>query len=340
MNTEFEKRLQSVWPRSTWQDVRVLVAVSGGADSVALLRALVANCSHEPAHFPDNIIVAHFNHQWRGQESDDDAQYVIKLAEKIGLECVVGNPDSHPGDPESGSQRKPSEDAARRQRYAFLQQVAEELGARYLVTAHTGDDQAETVLHRILRGTGIGGLAGIPRLRVLSPAVTLVRPLLGFRRHEIRAYLDEIGQGFRDDSSNHDTSYTRNRLRRELIPSLAANYNPDLTGAILRLAELAGEHQQFLSGHVCKLSDSCVLDESTSHIVVDSTKLKDRQPLIVREFFISIWKRKQWPRQAMGFAEWSALYSLGTQDGPAKIILPGRVVCTRDGGTLTLQILP
>ena len=154
----------------------VLVAVSGGADSVALLTALVR--LQKPVE--SVLIVGHYNHRWRGEESDEDARFVRELAKQYGigfeLDCA----------PQTREKSTANEASAREARYRFLQQTAERRGARYLATAHTADDQAETVLHRVLRGTGIAGLAGIPRTRVLSPAVTLIRPLLAYRRAERR----------------------------------------------------------------------------------------------------------------------------------------------------------
>ena len=181
-----EERVAQDWPPRVWQDVPVMVAVSGGADSVALLRILER--LRPPAA---RLWVAHFHHGLRGADADADEQFVAALADRLKLGFRAGRvPASQLAAGSDGL-----EAAARRARYAFLTTAAEQVGARYLAVAHTADDQAETILHRILRGTGPAGLAGMPRVRMLSPAVSLVRPLLTIRRLELRDYLEAAGTG-------------------------------------------------------------------------------------------------------------------------------------------------
>lgn len=186
----FEIELARAWPATLWSDVSVLVAVSGGADSVGLLRGLARlKCPGS-----GRLWVAHYNHGLRGAASEADERFVADLAAKLNLGFRSGRASD-------GQLAEPGhnglEAAAREARYRFLQQTAEEVGARYLVTGHTADDQVETILHRILRGTGLAGLSGMGRIRPLSPAVTLIRPLLGIRRVEVREYLAAIDQPWR-----------------------------------------------------------------------------------------------------------------------------------------------
>src|SRR5262249_45357023 len=129
------------------------------------------------------------------------------------------------------------ESTARRVRYAWLTTVAREAGASWVATGHTADDQAETVLHRLLRGTGLKGLCGIPARRPLAAGVQLLRPLLHTRKYELLAFLEALGQDYRRDSSNADLALVRNRIRHELLPHLAAAYNPAVVSALCRLAE-------------------------------------------------------------------------------------------------------
>ena len=213
-----DQELAAAWPPESWADVSVLVAVSGGADSVALLRGLAGL----KVGGEGKLVVGHFNHRLRGEESDGDEQFVARLAEELGLGLECGRLEA--GDIDACPDG--IEEAARRQRYRFLTETAERVGARYVACAHTADDQVETVLHRILRGTGIAGLAGIPRCRRLSPAVTLIRPLLEVRRAELVDYLASLGQSYREDSSNLDRRFTRNRIRHDLLPQLAKDFNP------------------------------------------------------------------------------------------------------------------
>ena len=228
-----EEKLANAWSPQAWADVSVLVAVSGGADSVALLRGLWA-LKHGGV---GQLLVAHFNHRLRGEESDADEEFVCRLARKLGLGFECGRLESAAMEACSDG----IEEAARSQRYQFLTDTAEKSAARYVVCAHTEDDQIETVLHRILRGTGIAGLSGIPRCRRLSPAVTLIRPLLEVRRVELVDYLASLGQAYREDSSNLDRRFTRNRIRHDLLPQLAEHYNPGVGEALRRLGHLAGE---------------------------------------------------------------------------------------------------
>jgi tRNA(Ile)-lysidine synthase len=126
----------------------------------------------------------------------------------------------------SGGHPDGVEAAARAARYEFLQATAERLGARYVATAHTADDQAETVLHHIVRGTGLAGLAGMSRARSLGAAATLIRPLLSFRRRDVIEYLGALGQSYCEDTTNRDPAFTRSRIRHELLPLLASGLQP------------------------------------------------------------------------------------------------------------------
>jgi tRNA(Ile)-lysidine synthase len=202
----------------------VIVAVSGGADSVALLDIL--------ASLPElqlKLIVAHLNHSLRGAESDGDEAFVRELAAHYGLPCEVGRADVR----ELSRLNKVSlEEAGREARYAFLYEVAARHRAHAIALAHHADDQAETVLMRLLRGAGASGLTGIAP----KTGNGLVRPLLGITRGEIEAYLQARSLAYRTDSSNTDTSFLRNRVRHELLPYLAT-FNPAIRDRLVVTAE-------------------------------------------------------------------------------------------------------
>ncbi len=330
-----EKPMIEAWSPDCWCDVTTLVAVSGGPDSVALLRAMVA--VRRPG--AGRLIVAHFNHGLRGRESDDEEHFVRKLSGRLGLPCDVRR-----AAPAGGLGDGSSEEAARRARYAFLSDVAAQRGARYVATGHTADDQAETVLHRILRGTGIGGLSGIRRHRQLLHGVSLVRPLLAVRRSTLLAYLATLGQDYCQDSSNQSTEFTRNRLRHDLIPRLESEYNAQLIPALGRLAILADEVQQWLDQQATELMAACVeVNEEAQEgaVVVDCRGLPAVPALLVRELFVAIWKQRAWPRQAMGFEKWDELAQLARSSmGDAehrKLVLPDGLLAQRIGQRLTLQ---
>jgi tRNA(Ile)-lysidine synthase len=326
--SRFTRQLAAAWPPERWHDLTVLVAVSGGADSAALLRGL----AEIRLAGPGRLVGAHFNHGLRGAESDADEQSVVELCRSLGLECEVGRAEA----PLVAAGSDGLEAAARQARYAFLQAAAERIGARYVVTAHTADDQAETILHRIVRGAGLAGLAGIPRHRRLGPAVTLLRPMLGLRRSDVMAYLAEIGQPYREDATNLDAAYTRNRIRQELLPQLARQYNPQVVEALLRLGRLAGEAQSVISAQVHVLLPKCVRREAPDRLSIDCRALGAEPRAIVRELLVAAWRGQGWGEQSMGFDHWERLAELALSSEPASLTLPGAVQATRRGDALSL----
>lgn len=208
---------------------RVVVAVSGGADSVALLRALL----ELRQELGIVLSVAHFHHQIRGAEADSDQQFVRDLARQFQLEFHSGSADV----PAYACAHKLSlESAARELRHQWFAELMHEGVANKIATAHTLDDQAETVLMRILRGTGVRGLAGIAPVQREKH---LLRPLLGITRQEVESYLETIHQPWRNDSSNLDLSHTRNRIRHRLLPLLEKDFNPAIRQTLAGLAEVA-----------------------------------------------------------------------------------------------------
>jgi len=335
----FEQRLADGWPPALWHDVTVVVAVSGGADSVALLRGLAAMRLAGPGR----LIAAHFNHLLRADRADADERFVVELSGSLGVPCEVGRA---PVEQLASAAGDGLEAAARDARYAFLQAAAERLGARYVVTAHTADDQAETVLHRVLRGTALAGLAGMPRARPLGPAATLLRPMLALRRADVTAYLAELGQPYCNDATNADPAYTRNRLRRDLLPQLAEQYNPQVIETLCRLGQLAAEAQAAISAQVEGLLPRCVHSPSPGRLAVDCRIVSDQPRYLVRELLVAAWRGQGWGEQAMGFEQWEQLAELvlaGSHPGggdPPAIMLPGAIRAARKGFDLSLEKTP
>jgi tRNA(Ile)-lysidine synthase len=226
--------------RQTLQDFRMvgsgqtlLLAVSGGADSVAMLHVL----ARLRASLPMQLIVAHLNHGMR-PEAAEDALFVEAMARHMGLPCVCATVDV----PAYRRQHRLSpEDAARRLRYAYLRTTARQRGAERIAIAHTADDQAETVLMRLLRGAGVRGLAGIPPRQG-----AIIRPLIRARHRDIVAFLQKHHLPFRDDPSNQQRQYLRNRLRLDLMPHLRQQYNPRITETLCTTAQLAAEDEATL----------------------------------------------------------------------------------------------
>jgi tRNA(Ile)-lysidine synthase len=213
---------------------RVGVAVSGGADSVALLLLMV----ELRKQLGVVLSVVHFNHKLRGGKSEGDERFVGKLAEKYGLAFHVGRGDIA----KLAKGRKANlEDTGRRARYEFFAGLAEQGHLDKVAVAHTADDQAETVLAHMLRGTGLAGLGGI------HPQVGhVVRPLLGVRRAELRAILKSKKQTWREDATNRDTTRMRARIRRKLMPLLEKQFQTEVVEHLATLAELAREDEEFL----------------------------------------------------------------------------------------------
>jgi tRNA(Ile)-lysidine synthase len=341
-DADLPNQLAAAWPPERWRHTTVLVAVSGGADSVALLRALDSITradgdtraeSVATSHGRPRLVVAHYNHGLRGAEADADERFVVALADKLGLECRIGRGDVRRQADEAGDG---IEAAARNERYAFFRAEAETLGARYVATAHTADDQAETILHRLVRGTGIAGLRGMSRARPLGSAVSLIRPLLTFRREQLTAYLAAIGQAYRIDGTNYDRRFTRNRLRHELLPLLAEQYNPRIVEALVRLGQLAGDAQQVIDEALGDLPSRAIRTESDGTVVIDLASLRDLSPFLVRELLIAVWKQRGWPLQRHGYREWDALAEM-ISSSAAKTTLPSGVTAQVMNGCLRLM---
>lgn len=206
---------------------RVGVAVSGGADSVALLLLLF----ELRERMGIVLCVVHFNHQLRGKRSDADEKFVGKLAKRLAIPLFRASADIAA---RAKQEKANLEDMGRRGRYEFFQQLARDGRLNHVVTAHTADDQAETVLAHILRGTGLAGLGGIH-----LAAGCVLRPMLGVRRNELREYLRERKQSWREDATNQDVTRTRARIRKKLIPLLEKQFQGEVVAHLAQLAELA-----------------------------------------------------------------------------------------------------
>jgi tRNA(Ile)-lysidine synthase len=228
---------------------RVGVALSGGADSVALLTSLVEASSD----LGIVLSVVHFNHKLRGSESEEDEQFVRNLAQKFDLPIHVTESDTRCF---AREKELSIEAGARELRYSFFGRLIADNHLDKVATAHTLDDQAETVLLRVFRGTGTSGLSGIhPRLVVGAKSADwkgIVRPFLGTRRKEIEDYLRMNHQPWRTDSTNSETVFTRNRLRHNLLPLIEKGFNPDIVSALANLAEIARAEDEYWSAETAK----------------------------------------------------------------------------------------
>ncbi|HEY1500659.1 MAG TPA: tRNA lysidine(34) synthetase TilS [Acidobacteriaceae bacterium] len=230
--------------------MRVAAAVSGGADSVGLLRVLVA-CAAEMGLV---LAVAHVHHGIRGADADEDARFVEGLAERLGVPFFLERVDTPAV---AQSKKQTLEEAARGVRYAWFRELMASGKADAVVTAHTLDDQAETVVHRLVRGAWTEGLGGIHPVVECAGGVIL-RPFLEARREAIRDWLRAIGQDWREDASNEDTAHTRNRIRRELMPQMG-EFNPRIAEQLAHLATIARDEESWWDQELARLLPGLIL---------------------------------------------------------------------------------
>ena len=259
---------------------RVLAAVSGGPDSVALLYVLFSMVDK----YNLSISVAHLNHMLRGKDADEDAHFVEKLSKRLGLPFF--------------SERKnvrsfmkkthlSPEEAARKVRYNFFERVGKSGNFDKVAVGQTADDQAETVLLAMIRGTGLAGLAGIPPVRALGKSgIKVIRPLIETLRSEIEKYLRAKDITPRLDTSNLEPVYLRNKIRLKLLPLIAENYNPNIKSSLAGLAGILREDNQFLVEETKKLIPE-VLDNYVGKVEISLQKIRSvplaLQQRLVRE---------------------------------------------------------
>jgi len=248
---------------------KLVVAVSGGPDSVCLLHILV----QLREKLGIRLHVAHLNHQLRGAESDADAKYVVDLARQLDLPATIERRDVKAY---QAKQRLSLEEAAREVRYAFLVQVADSIGADRVAVGHTVDDHIETILMHLIRGTGTKGLRGLqPSSRWQSPSgsLTIIRPLLPVSRQETADYCHRHQLRPRIDTSNLSLSPLRNRIRQQLLP-LLQSYNPQVAEALLRTARIATDDLTFLDKEVARLWGEIAQEQETTIILAKEKFLK------------------------------------------------------------------
>ena len=228
---------------------KVLIAVSGGADSLALAELLISSRQR----FRLELCIAHFNHNLRGQASDDDAAFVKNFAEQRGISFVGGH-----GDVKTfATENKISiETAARILRYEFLSDVRQRLNCDAIVTAHHADDQAETILFRLLRGATSAGLSAM-QTRTVSDYGLILRPLLSFRKIALENFCREKNLSPRVDATNFQPDATRNKIRLELVPSLE-KFNPALVETLCRLGKVSADEADFINAQAEKIFPAVV----------------------------------------------------------------------------------
>lgn len=320
-----------------------IVAVSGGADSVALLRSLHS--------LGLTLTVAHVNHQLRGTESDADETFVRELCESLGVPRWVKTANVV-----ALAAGENLEAAARRIRYQFFAELAADCGAQWIATGHTADDQAETVLHRIARGTGIQGLRGVLKAPTPTPppegggllpappsppgkgvgrlGLGLIRPLLTITRAEILEYLAAINQPFREDASNADPRFTRNRIRHELLP-LLKTFNPDVVASLGHLAEHAEEAHEIIVLVAAEMLAKAERPRAGTAVILDVAALGPSRA-VIRSVLRFVWEREGWPMSEMSFDAWDRAVAVTLGDATASDF-PGGISMRHAGRVVQIQ---
>ncbi len=263
----------ALWPA----DAALVVAVSGGADSLCLLGTLLAlqaaGRAAEPGARVGEIVVATLDHGLRGEAGAADARWVAELAASLGARCFAERVETRGW---ARSHHLSLEDAARRLRYAFLRRVAREVGAARICLGHTLDDQAETIILRLLRGSGLDGLAGMRPLRG-----DLARPLLGLTHAQAVSYCAAQGWLPREDLTNRDERYVRNRVRRRLLPLLEA-YNPNVRRTLARNAAFIADDLAALEAATDRVWAEVVVGEEMGSVVMRLSALREQAPALRR----------------------------------------------------------
>jgi tRNA(Ile)-lysidine synthase len=309
---------------------RIAVAVSGGADSVALLRVLLAQ-RHQLGIV---LSVAHVHHHIRGEEADADAAFVEALATTHDLPFHVHHADAPAA---AAALHETLEEAARNLRYDWFRQLMGSGKIDAVATAHTLDDQAETVLLKLLRGAGTEGLSGIHPVVAFNPG-SILRPFLDTTRTSIEAWLNQLGQSWREDATNQNLAHTRNRIRHELLP-LLRTFNPQIATQLSRLAAISADEEAYWQTELQRLLPSLLLPgrptrgggrSSSTHpeeetISVEEARLRALHPAVARRVMRAAARRLG---GRLGFDHTEQLLAM-TVPGPRKLELSGGIVVER-----------
>ena len=318
----FLTSLSAALPRTGLWESPAIVAVSGGADSVALLVGLARLAP------PDaRLVVAHACHDLR-PEADEDRKFVSALAGRLGVRC-----ESRPLAVRDDSEGRGEgvEARARRLRYDFFMHVAHAHAARHVVVGHTADDQAETILHRALRGTGVVGLAGMRPSRTLADGVALMRPMLTLPRALGRAFLAAEGEAWREDATNADPRYARNFLRHEILAAATHGPYPGAIDALVRLGLQAAGVAAALESAAAALLDAHARRHADGSVGLEAVALAPLDDHLLGHVLVVLWDREGWPRRHMTARHYAALAGLiaavgrGDEPDQAALDLPGGV---------------
>lgn len=309
---------------------RVLVGVSGGLDSIALLTMLndIARSGSPAFH----LAAAHFDHGLRG-DSAEDADFTVAIADHMGVDCIVERADADTL-PVDGAG---AENAARTARYDFFRRAAADSGAAAVALAHHADDNCETILFRLFRGTALRGLAGIPAERVLGaqPPVRIIRPLLGIRRAAILSWARGRGLRWRDDPSNRERRFSRNVIRNDILPLLREKLNTRVDEALLRLGRTAGETEAFLVEKAGELLADAVTDTGPGRVLLDADIFAGGHPVVRKTAIRMVLVSLELPERDLSAEHLATADAVAVDGGAAD--LPGGCRARRVGNQFILS---
>ena len=316
----------------------VVIGVSGGPDSVALVNIL-HNVNQR--HFPEcRLYIAHLNHKLRGAASDKDADYVKNLALQLNLPVIINEVDIASVSKES---KLSIEESARIERYKFLEYCALNVGAHYVAVAHTADDNVETLLHRIIRGTGVLGLCGIKATRPISArsGITLIRPLLNIWKEDVINYLEMEKLSFRVDSSNMEKVYLRNRIRLDLIPMLEKSYNKKIKHALANLCKISNTNYRIIEELSASLSKASVLELGNNRSVIDVCAFLASSEIVQQSVLHDVFSEMDIPLKQMGYRKYVSIINYIKDSGGDKVLNPlSGLSVYKKSGQVTIQWMP
>lgn len=302
---------------------KVVVGVSGGADSMALLDIL---CELQN-DMDITVIAVHLNHCFRGQDADNDQKFVEDYCKKIGIPCESFKINVSEI---AKSEGLTSEEAGRKVRYSLFDEVAKKHGANVIATAHHLNDNCETLLHNILRGSGLSGLCGIKPKRD-----KYVRPLIRTTRAQIEEYLISKGIPWCTDKTNAETDYTRNRIRHGLIPYIKENFNPSCEDALMRLNELCSDDNDFIDSYTKQKLKSLTQRSTDSSITLNRVQFNAEHIAVKRRLIRAVLERLCIPLKDVHMVHVDSCIKMmeDSQSGATSRISTCNVILEQDGAT-------
>ncbi|MFH1782766.1 MAG: tRNA lysidine(34) synthetase TilS [Candidatus Omnitrophota bacterium] len=309
---------------------KVLLGLSGGADSIVLLNVLVA--LKKEHHL--SIHIAHLDHKFRGEESKGDRIFCENLAKDLKLDFNYEEIDIPKIVEDTGLS---SEEAARKERYKFFNKVCEKNNIKKIAVAHTKDDQAETVLMRLIRGSGMSGLGAISPMKNIK-GLTIIRPLIEVSREEIEGFIKENSLEYRHDSSNDSNIFTRNKVRHELLPYLEKNFNSNIKKILSNTAENLREENEFLEKLAKRKRKSISKKNKQGEIVLDIKKLKKEDLALRKRILRNALEEVKGDLRRFTYQHWKEIEALINERPTNSIVdLPSGIKVVKNQNTLVVR---